>query len=714
MSRTDYAVCSLCEAVCGLAVEHDGERILSIRGDAEDTFSEGHVCPKAVALKDVLADPDRLRRPMRRVGDRWHEVSWEEALTETAERLVAIQRAHGSDAVAFYYGNPTAHSLGAMLLLFPLIDTLATRNVYSSNSVDALPRMLASTLLYGNQSVIPIPDLERTQLLLVLGANPLVSNGSVMTAPNVGKRLERLRQRGGRLIVVDPRRTETADVADVHHPIRPGTDALLVAALLQTIFAEGLARPGRLEAMTDGLERLRALVAPFTPERVAGAVGIPAPTIAGLARELAASPAAVCYARMGIAVGEFGALASCLVDALNVVTGNLDRVGGAMFCTPAADLAGFARMIGQAGAFGRWKSRVGGLPEFNGELPAAALADEIETPGPGQIRALVTHAGNPVLSYPNGRRLDGALAGLDFMVAIDIYVNETTRHAHFILPPTFALEHDHYALLFHALAVRNTAHFAPAILRKPEGTRHDWEIMGELMARLRSARGGLGRVVGPLVRRAVRTFTPRRALGMLTRFGPHRLSLRRLEASPHGIDLGPLEPRLPGLLDTPGKRIRLVPAEVEADFARLAARLDTHANGDGTLLLIGRRTLRSNNSWMHNAERLVRGRERCTLLMHPADAAARGLAGGERVTVTSRTGGIEAPLELSDAMMPGVVSLPHGWGHDRPGTRMDVARTHAGVSFNDVADDTLVDRLCGTSVLNGVPVRVAAAGAPSA
>jgi anaerobic selenocysteine-containing dehydrogenase len=339
------------------------------------------------------------------------------------------------------------------------------------------------------------------------------------------------------------------------------------------------------------------------------------------------------------------------------------------------------------------------------------FADEIETPGSGQIRALVTHAGNPVLSYPNGRRLDRALAGLDFMVAIDLYVNETTRHAHLILPPTFALEHDHYALLFHALAVRNTAHWAPALLKKPEGTRHDWEILGELMAQLRIARGGLGRIVGPLLRRAVQTFTPRRTLGLLTRFGPHRLSMRRLEASPHGIDLGPLEPRLPGLLNTPGKRIRLVPGEVEADFARLAARLETTVNGDGTLLLIARRTLRSNNSWMHNAERLVRGRERCTLLMHPDDAAARGLAGGERVAVTSRTGGIEAPLELSDAMMPGVVSLPHGWGHDRPGTRLGVAQAHAGVSFNDVADDTAIDRLCGTSVLNGVPVRVTSAGA---
>lgn len=710
MTRTDYAVCSLCEAVCGLAVEHDGERILSIRGDGDDAFSEGHVCPKAVALQDILADPDRLRKPMRRVGDEWHEVSWDEALTEVAERLVAIQRAHGNDAVAFYYGNPTAHSLGAMLLLFPFMDHLQTRNVFSSNSVDALPRMLASTLMYGNQSVIPIPDLERTQLLLVLGANPLVSNGSVMTAPNVAKRLERLRARGGRLIVVDPRRTETAAIADVHHPIRPGTDALLVASLLQVIFAEGLAAPGRLAEMTDGLDRLRSLVAPFTPERVADVVGIPAAAVVGLARELAASPAAVCYARMGIAVGEFGALASCLVDALNVVTGNLDRPGGAMFCTPAADLAGFARMIGQAGAFGRWKSRVGGLPEFNGEFPAAALADEIETPGPGQIRALVTHAGNPVLSYPNGRRLDTALAGLDFMVAIDIYVNETTRHAHLILPPTFALEHDHYALLFHALAVRNTAHFAPAVLPKPSGTKHDYEILGELMARLRIARGGLGRVVGPLVRWGVETFTPRRVLGLLTRFGPHRLSLGRLEASPHGIDLGPLEPRLPGLLNTPSKRIQLVPAEVEADFARLLRRLDVAAAGD--LVLIGRRTLRSNNSWMHNAERLVRGRERCTLLMHPSDASARGLVAGQRVSVASRTGRIEAPLELSDAMMPGVVSLPHGWGHDRPGTRLGVARAHAGVSFNDVADDTLIDELCGASVLNGVPVSVeAAAGA---
>jgi anaerobic selenocysteine-containing dehydrogenase len=712
--RTDYATCMLCEAICGIAVEHDGQRVHRIRGDAQDPFSRGHLCPKGVALADVQNDPERIRRPLRRrrpgrggPAD-WEEIGWEEALDLAADRVAEIRRRHGPDAVALYRGNPTSHSYSAVLFFSLLKDELGSRNVWSASPVDTLPRTLMAAQLYGNQAVLPVPDLDRTHFLLVLGANPAVSNGSVMTAPDVVARLRAIRARGGRLVVVDPRRTETAALADTHWFIRPGTDALFVASLLQVIFAEGLSDPGRLRELVDGLEEIPALVAPFTPQRVAPQVGIPAEAIAGLAREFAAAPSAVCYGRMGTCVQEFGATTTWLVDLLNIATGNLDRPGGAMFTTPAADLPRVAAMLGQVGHFDRWRSRVSKLPEFNGELPVACFAEEMETPGEGQVRALVTHAGNPVLSLPNGARLDRAFAGLEFMLAIDVYLNETTRHADLILPPTFGLEHEHYPVIFHGIAVRNTAHYSPAVLPKPPDSRHDWEILVGLAQRLARRRGGRAAWGARAKLALLRRLGPRGMLALMLRFGPHRLPLARLEAAPHGIDLGPLEPRLPGILK--GRtRIPLVPELVRRDLPRLEQRLARRTGeGPNGLVLVSRRTLRSNNSWMHNSERLVSGRHRCVLLMHPEDAARRGLADGARVVMKSRTGEIEVPLEISDEIMPGVVSLPHGWGHGRAGTRLAVAAAHPGVSVNDVTDEARIDPVSGAAALSGVPVTVSA------
>jgi anaerobic selenocysteine-containing dehydrogenase len=711
MTETRHSICSLCEAICGIAVDIEGDRIVKIRGDEHDPFSRGYICPKAVGLMDVHHDPDRLRHPVRRDGDRWVEVGWDEALDAIAERLVDVQARHGRDAAAFYFGNPIGHSFSGLLSGLLFAQWLGSKNLYSANSVDGLPRQMASALIYGNQALIPIPDLDRTAFLLVLGANPAVSNGSVMTAPDVGRRLKRLRERGGRLVVVDPRRTETAALADTHHFIRPGTDALLLAAMVRTVMTEGLAAPGRLARMVDGLDELRAALAPFTPEAVAPAVGMTAEAIRGLARDFAGAPSAVCYGRLGTCVQEFGATSTWLCDALNIVTGNLDREGGAMFTTPAVDLVAVARMIGQTGKLGRWRSRVGGHAEFNSELPVAALAEEMETPGPGQIRALVTLAGNPVLSLPNGRRLDRGFSDLELMVSIDLYVNETTRHAHYILPSSFGLEHDEYALLFHALAIRNTAHYVPAILPKPEGVRHDWDILLELTTRMAQRRGGLQSLAGRAQRTILSRLGVRGALALLLRLGG-RARIEDLDAAPHGIDLGPLEPRLPDVLSTPSNRIALTPPELVRDLERLAARMARPVNvASDELLLIGRRSLRSNNSWMHNSERLVKGPARCTLLMHPSDAEQRGLAPGGAVRIAGAVGAVEAPLEISDEMMPGVVSLPHGWGHDRPGVRLSVAREHAGASVNDVTDDRRIDAVSGVSSLTGVPVTVSAAGA---
>ncbi|MFN7952160.1 MAG: molybdopterin-dependent oxidoreductase [bacterium] len=724
MATTSYAVCHLCEAICGLEVTHEGGRVTRIRGDARDPFSAGHLCPKGVALEDVQHDPDRIRQPLRRAGSTWKPISWDEALDETAHRIVDIQRQHGKNAVALYIGNPTAHSSSALLFGLPFRDLLGTHNNYSSNSVDALTRLMTSYFLYGNQALIPVADLGRTELLLIVGANPVVSNGSAMSAPDVRHRLEAIRERGGQIVVVDPRRSETAALADRHHFIRPGTDALLLAALVTTLFEEGLAKPGRLASFTDGLDEVRARLAPFTPERVAPVVGIDAPAIRSLARDFAAARRAVCYSRMGACVQEFGGLATWLTDVLNVVTGNLDREGGWMFTTPVVDLAGVATLLGQRGSYDRWRSRVSGLREFTSELPVAAFAEEMDTPGAGQIRALVTHAGNPVLSLPNGGRVEKALAGLDFMVSIDIYRNETTRHAHLILPPTWGLEHDHFPMLAQALAVRNVAHFSPAMLPAPRGTRHDHEIFLALSERIGRRRGGFTRLATALAASVARRLGPRGVLDLLIRLGPHGdrfapgsagLNLAKLLAAPHGLDLGALEPRLPARLATRSKRIQLAPAPMLDDLPRLARKLDTAIqvsapeSHDGALLLISRRDLRSNNSWMHNSARLVRGPDRCTLLIHPQDAARRKLAAGDRAAISSRVATLTAPIEISDEMMPGVVCLPHGWGHARAGDGLAVATAHPGVSINDLTDERLFDALSGSTQLSGVPVTVARA-----
>ena len=711
-TRTHFRTCHLCEAMCGIAIDLEGDRIVAIRGDKDDPFSGGHICPKAVALQDVHEDGDRVRRPLRRTASGWEEIAWDEALDEAARRLVAVQRAHGRNAVALYQGNPVVHNHGAILFGQLFQRSLGSRSRYSATSVDQLPQMLASLLMFGHQLLLPIPDVDRTDFLLVLGANPLVSNGSLMTAPGIERRLKALKARGGRLVVVDPRRTETAALADLHLPIRPGGDAFLLAALVHTLASESLLKPGRLAAFTDGLSVLADAVEPFSPEAVAGRTGIEPETIRTLARDFASARSAVAYGRVGTCTQEFGGLASWLVNVLNVVTGNLDRPGGAMFPSPAVDLVAFADRIGQRGHFDKGRSRVRGLPEFGGEWPAAVLAEEIDTEGEGRVRALVTSAGNPVLSTPNGARLDRALATLDFMVSIDLYLNETTRHAHLILPPTFALERSHYDLVFHALAVRNTAKFSEPLFPPPEGSLHDWQILLELGTRIEKARGE-GGVRSWLKHRLFSALGPDGLVALLLRLGPRGaglvpfgrgLTLARLRRQPHGIDLGALEPSLPHRLYTKTRRIELSPPRLVEDMKRL--RLALAASANGGLALVGRRELRSNNSWMHNSERLVKGRERCTLLMHPQDARARGLTAGQRVRVRSRAGVVEAPLELSDEMRPGVVSLPHGWGHQRPGTRLGVASARPGVSLNDLTDEALVDPLCGTARLNDVPVEV--------
>ncbi len=727
-SSHHYRNCNLCEAICGIEITVEAGQRLNIRGDKDDPFSRGYICPKAVALQDIHYDKDRLKFPVRRTPHGWQRIGWDKAFDEVTKNLKRIHAKYGRNSIATYLGNPTVHNYGALLFAPRFIRSLHTRNRFSATSVDQLAHHLSAYLMFGHQLVLPVPDLERTRFFLILGANPAVSNGSMMTAPGMGRRLREIRQRGGKVILVDPRCNETARLADRHLFIRPGTDVLLLLALLHVVFEEGLTRLGHLAAFTNGVETVANLVLEFTPEKVASITGIDADQIRELAREFAAAESAVCYGRIGVSTQEFGGLCQWLINVLNIVTGNLDRPGGAMFTLPAFDPVSAPEGLAPRGSFARWHSRVRKLPEFAGELPVVTLAEEILTEGPEQIRALVTYAGNPVLSTPNGRELDRALASLEFVAAIDFYINETTRHAHIILPPTSSLERGHYDLAFHLLAVRNTAKFSPALFQPDEDARDDWEILLELQTRMRHS-GAFGSRFGRVKCRLIRRFFgPERILDLGLRFGPYGgklnplsslklssassgvtgLTLRKLKKAVHGIDLGPLTSCLPGRLRTSDKRIQLTPEVLVKDVERMKAKFFDSAShqSNGHLLLIGRRQLRSNNSWMHNSERLVKGKPQCTILMHPLDAAHRHLASGQNVQVRSRVGSVVVPVEISEEMMPGVVSIPHGWGHDRDGILLDVAQQLPGSSINDVTDNLTIDALCGTAAFNGTLVAV--------
>ncbi|MEE2730976.1 MAG: molybdopterin oxidoreductase family protein [Pseudomonadota bacterium] len=751
-TQTHYRTCNICEASCGLVIQHQNGRIVSIKGDALDPLSEGHICPKAVALQDLQEDPDRLRKPLKKTADGWQEIEWQQAFDEIASNLQRIQDQYSKDAVGLYVGNPTAHNHGALLMLAPFIAALDTRSRFSATSCDQLPHMLACKEMFGHFANFPIPDLDRTDYFLCLGANPLASNGSVMTAPNIKSRLQRLQQRGGRFVVLDPRRTESAEIASEHQFIKPGTDALLLLALLNVIFTEGLHSEGAARGQLKNLQELQQAVQPFSPAQVAPITGIAAADIQRLAREFAAAPRAIAYGRVGVSTSQFSSINAWLIYALNIVTGNLDKAGGLMFTLPAIDLVGLSAALGETGSFDRWRSRVRNLPEFAGEIPVATMAEEILTPGAGQIKAMITHAGNPVLSVPNGKLLEQAFEQLEYMVSIDIYLNETTKHADIILPPTGPLEHGHYELGLHGVAIRNTVKYSPPLLTPPEGALHDWQILAELTARLEST-SALKKIGARTKLAFIRRLTDEGLLDWLLRLGPYGkglplqflrqfirnglhsfaqgrrglsaalqssaygslaehcplpfppLDLQVVKEHPHGIDLGPLQPMLSHRIFTRDGLIDLAPELFVQDLKRLQANLP-EAGPEEELLLIGRRHVRSNNSWMHNSSRLIKGKNRCNLMMASADAARRGLQDGEWVSVQSGTGTVTLPLWVSDDIMPGVVSMPHGWGHHRAGTALAKAATRAGVSMNDITDHNLVDGLTGMAVINGVPVQV--------
>ena len=689
-----YRTCNLCEAMCGIEVAIQDGQIQSIKGDKDDPFSKGYICPKATALQDIYEDPDRLHYPVKKTPEGWQEISWREAFDLVEQNLKRIQSAHGANALGIYLGNPNVHNLGSMLFGAPMIRALKTKNRFSATSVDQLPHHFAAQFMFGHMGLLPIPDIDRTHFFLCIGANPMISNGSLMSAGGMPEKIKELKARGGKMIVVDPRRTETAQKADEHHFIRPGKDVYFLAAMVHVLLRDDLLYD-ELPDYLKGLDGLSELFTDFGPQTMAPKTGIPAKIIEQLTREFAKAKTAVCYGRMGVSVQAHGGLCQWMINLINILTGNLDLEGGAMFTNPAIDSIGMSRK-GTLHKFNRWQSRIRKLPEFNGELPVAALAEDILTEGEGQIKAMMTVAGNPVLSTPNGTQLDKAFSTLDFMVSIDIYINETTRHADVILPPTTGLENDHYDLVFNTLATRNVAKYSPALFAAPKGTREDWQIYKELIRRFQK----------PSLRaRLLDTFmTPQRMLAQGLRQGPQPVTLRQLKRAKHGMDLGPLQPSLPQRLFTKDKKIDLTP-EI---FANRLHTLDRTTTFHKELSLIGRRELRSNNSWMHNSQRLVKGPERCTLMIHPSDAEERNITDGQQVTVRSRVGSIELTADVTEQMMPGVVSIPHGWGHNREGTQWSVAEAHAGVSINDLTDDQLVDELTGNAALSNVPVEVAA------
>lgn len=680
---TYVRACNLCEAICGLQLTVQGGRVTDVRGDPLDPLSHGHICPKGTALPDLHADPDRLKRPMRREGNTWHEMTWDEALDLVATRLQAVRKEHGADAIASFQGNPSVHNSGTLLTVGAFLKAVGSRSRYTATSTDQLPHHFAGAEMFGHPLMLPIPDVDRTDFLLMLGANPIASNGSIMTAPGMRERLKAIRGRGGRVVLLDPRRTESADHATEFHFIRPGSDALLLMSFLHVIFSERLERLGHLQDVTAGLDDLRAAAGPYTPDRVSEETGVPADVIRSLARAFAGAERAVAYGRIGLSVQTFGGLSQWLISALNIVTGHFDTPGGAMFPRPAFDLL-MRQKKGEV-HHGRYGTRVRGLPEFDGELPNAALAEEILTPGAGQVRALITVAGNPVLSTPDGTTLDRALQTLDFMVSIDPYLNETTRHAHVILPPAFGLEVAHYDVVFHHFAVRNTARYSEPLFPIGDDQRFDHQIFAGLTERL------TGKTIS----------SPDERLDLGLRHGPRHTSLEELRAQPHGVDYGPLEPCLPERLLTASGQVHLTPPAMLGDLPRLQATLGAPR---APLVLIGRRQLRSNNSWMHNTPRLMRGPDRCTLQLNPEDAA--GLSDGDLVDVRSRVGQVRVPVELTDTVMPGVACLPHGFGHGRAGVRMQVAQAHAGVSVNDLTDPLRLDELTGNAALNGTPITV--------
>ncbi|MBT4521317.1 MAG: molybdopterin-dependent oxidoreductase [Halieaceae bacterium] len=740
--ETLYRSCPTCEASCGLTLKIDRQKrqILSVKGDPEDHRSRGYVCAKSQAFRYVYEDCERVTQPLKKViadnGEpSWQAVDWETALSEVGKRLADIRSRHGKDAIAMYYGNPNGHNFHTMIYTELFISLLDTERFFSAGSVDQQPKNLSSDLLYGNPWLFSVPDLSRSDFFVCMGANPVVSQGSLLGGPDAKGRIEALMQRGGHAVVIDPRKTETADCCSEHIFIRPGTDAFLLFAWINELFASDNIHLGHLAAFTDGIDKLREMSLPYTAEAVASTTGVPATRLRKLIGDFNSASAPVLYGRIGLCTQEFGTLASWLVDVVNILSGRMDVPGGAMFNKAAT---GQNEATGEVGELkhGRWKSRVRGLPEYMSMLAASCMAEELAYDGDDKVRALITVAGNPVLSVPNGKQIGSAAESLEFMVALDIYVNETTVKADYILPSTVHVEHSNYDFLFSSFSQENFARYSPVVFPAAAKSKHQYEIFLELLGRINGmsaedlnammldgmiahikATPGLGHLDAEDIKRKTANFeNGERLLDILLRVGPYGnqfdddrdgLNLQKVKDAKHGIDLGQLEPRLPGILRTEGQRLRLVHDLLLQDMPRLEAALERPPD---EFLLIGRRNIRDMNSWLHNIKQYARGKNRCTLLIHPKDAQSLGITDGGQALLQSQKGKEQVEVSFDANIMPGVVSLPHGFGHHDPATKLSIASSDcAGVCANDIVDEGPLDVPSGTSVVNGVPVTITAA-----
>ncbi len=710
--KKHYRVCNLCEAMCGLEIEHDGKKVLSVKGDPKDPFSKGSVCPKGILIHKLHEDPDRLKTPLLKKEDgSWEEISWEKAFDIIEEKISKIRKDHGDDAVALYLGNPTVHNFGMMLFAGEFRKSLRTKNFFSPTTMDQLPHHFIAYHMFGHAFNMPIPDIDRTDYFVMFGANPVASNGSIMSGCGPVEKIRAIQQRGGKVILIDPRATETSRLVDEHYFIKPGTDVYFLLGMLHLIQKNDWIQLGHLENHLSGYEQLKDIAKEFTPEKVERITGITAEVLKRITKEYALQDKALLYGRMGMSTQEHGGLCHWLTSVINIISNHFDREGGTMFPKPAVDVK---RQKGWHLSHGRWHSRVRNLPEFNGELPVSVMAEEMLTPGEGQIKALITIAGNPALSTPNAKRLEEALPNLDFMVSIDIFLNETTRHADIILPPPSHLEIDHYDLIFNHFSVSNNAKFSAALFKAKEGQLYDWQIAKELTKRFRKGSGK--KMSFPF-----RYLNPRQLLNLSLLLGPYGklsspsrwfsgLSLKKVIDSKHGINFGAMKARIPEVLNTKDGKIQIAPAVFTEGLKKLKVLLDKkqEERQANEFQLIGRRQLRSNNSWMHNVEGLMKGRNRCTAMMHTKDAEALNLEDGELLTVKSITGQIEIPLEITDKIMNGVISIPHGFGHNKKGTRLSVASSghYAGVSVNDITDENRLDELTHNAAFSGQPVTI--------
>ncbi|WP_226665250.1 molybdopterin-dependent oxidoreductase [Metabacillus litoralis] len=734
-----YRTCPLCEATCGLEIHTKQKKVVSIRGDKLDPFSEGYLCPKGFSLKELHEDPDRIRKPIIRKGTEWKEVSWNEAFLEVRKGLQNVIKQYGQDGIGVYLGNPNVHNLAGLLYAPIFLKTLRTRYKFSASTMDQIPKQLTAEMMYGNDFSIPIPDIDRTDYFLILGANPLVSNGSLMTAPNMKKRLSLLQDRGGKVVVIDPVKTLTAKAANEHYPITPGTDAYLLLGMIHTLFDENLIKLRKLSEYVNGLDKIEKISKDFSPELVEDKCSISAETIRKLARELSHADSAAVYGRMGTSTQEFGTITSWLIELLNILTGNLDHEGGVLFTTPAAGGRNIRKTPRKQETYRyeRFHSPITGLAEVLGELPVSSMCDEIEQSN--ELKAFITIAGNPCLSAPNSKRLQKSFEKLEFIVSIDCYLNETTKHANVILPIPSPLERSHYDLSFYHLSVRNIAHYSKPIFDLPMEQLDEWEILlhlTEIVSAKNFGEDSIKRLDDLSIRSMVKAEVanisspiyqekmdriledlnryqgPERMLDFLIRVGPYGdhfgkeadgLTLAKLKTNEHGLDLGPLKPRIPEVLLTSTAKIELAPRPLIKDIERLTSKLSENQQ---ELVLIGRRDLRSNNSWMHNLPVLVKGKNRCTLFIHPNNAIKQQVNKGDFVKISSRVGSIVVSIEITDEIKEGVVSLPHGWGHLENETQLQIAKKHAGVSSNILTDELVVDQVSGNAVLNGIPVTI--------